>query len=356
MSHPSRGWLRGFGLVATAALITAAGRHLKSRRAAVRETLPELRSAHLYVDMSFTRAWMLPVLAPLMQNHTEVVPSVVARRTALSQPGASLVIYQPEHPTAGRGAVLWLHGGGHIMGSAAGDHALCSTLARDLDLTVVSVDYRVAPCPDDLEDCWEALNWLHQHAGELGVDSARIAVAGASAGGGLAASLAQRARDEQLEVCFQLLVYPMLDDNTGQQPDPNGRGKLVISPAVNRLAWQVYLGHPAGQPEMRPYAVPARCADLSGLPPAWIGVGDLDLFHDEAVAYAERLCQAGVECELLVVPRMYHGADVAAPPGPVDGRLSGGVGAGAASPPLLSWAATHRPPRPRTGRSRVNHP
>jgi len=175
------------------------------------------------------------------------------------------------------------------------------------------VDYRLAPehpYPAALDDIAAVLEWMHARPQDLAIDADRIAVGGASAGGGLAAETCQRARDEGLPVAFQLLEYPMLDDRT-IHPDPDGRGKFVWTPGSNRYGWSAYLGHPAGSEQNRPYAVAARADDLSGLPPAWIGVGELDLFYAEDVEYAQRLRSVGVECELHIEPGMYHGADLA---------------------------------------------
>src|SRR6202012_668056 len=136
------------------------------------------------------------------------------------------------------------------------------------------------------------------------VDPARVAIAGASAGGGLTAALALLARDRgEVTPTLQLLAYPMLDDRSGSGPeDPKYR---MWSPKSNRFGWAAYLGN--ADPNV---AVPARHEDLSGLPPAWIGVGTNDLFHDEDLAYAERLQAAGVPCDVEVVPGAFHGFDV----------------------------------------------
>lgn len=193
------------------------------------------------------------------------------------------------------------------------EHEVCAHYARELGILVVGVDYRLAPehpFPAALDDCYAALRWLHDRAEQLGVDPARIAVGGASAGGGLAAGLAQRAHDlAEVPVALQVLTYPMLDDRTVLRRDHAGRGRILWTPASNRYGWTSYLGHPPGAAEPPPYAVPARRADLAGLPPAWIGVGELDLFHDEDVEYARRLEAAGVPVTLHVEPGMYHAAE-----------------------------------------------
>jgi len=169
------------------------------------------------------------------------------------------------------------------------------------------VEYRLAPehpYPAPLEDCYAALTWLTRLPA---VDSARVAIGGASAGGGLAAALALLARDRgEIAPILQLLAYPMLDDRSAAKPkNPDYR---LWSPSSNRFGWASYLGD--ADPQV---AVPARRDDLSGLPPAWIGVGTHDLFYDEDLAYAARLTAAGVPCHVEVVPGAFHGFDLIAP-------------------------------------------
>jgi acetyl esterase/lipase len=228
-------------------------------------------------------------------------------------PDTRVVLYEPASRTRPSGALLWIHGGGLVMGRPEQANTWCSTLAAELGILVVSVDYRLAPehpFPAGLTDCVTALRWLHDQADDLGVDPDRIAVGGDSAGGGLAAALCQRNRDEGgPPVCFQLLNYPMLDDRTVLRADHDGRGEFIWTPRSNRFGWSASLGGPPSAADLPAHAAPARTTDLTGLPPAWIGVGDLDLFHDEDVDYAERLLAAGVACELHVEPGMFHGAD-----------------------------------------------
>ena len=207
--------------------------------------------------------------------------------------------------------MLWIHGGGYVMGTAAQDDALCRSYADALGIVVASVDYRLAPevqFPVPLHDCYEGLTWL---ADRPDVDATRIAVGGASAGGGLAASLALLARDRgEVPLAFQLLTYPMLDDRTACLKGIDERNFRLWNNKSNQFGWQSYTGTSPGSPGITALASPARSEDLSGLPPAWIGVGTLDLFHDEDVTYAGRLKESGVDCDLEVVPGAFHGFDL----------------------------------------------
>lgn len=228
-------------------------------------------------------------------------------------PDVAVYVYRPSGREQPGAALLYMHGGGFMIGSARMYHATCARFARELGSVVVNVDYRLAPetpFPGPLEDCYAALRWMARNAETLGIDPNRIAVAGESSGGGLAAALAQLAHDRgEIELAFQLLVYPMLDDRTALTHDHEGRGEFLWTPGSNRLAWSAYLGHEPGVSPVSAYAAPARREDLSGLAPAWIGVGTLDLFYPEVKAYASRLTRAGVPCELVDVAGAYHGFD-----------------------------------------------
>jgi acetyl esterase/lipase len=208
-------------------------------------------------------------------------------------------------------ALLWIHGGGFVIGNAVQEDDRCREIARELGAVVAAVDYRVAPehpFPVPLHDCHDALTWL---ARLDEVDASRVAIGGASAGGGLAAGLALLARERgEVRPVFQLLVYPMLDDRTATRDCGYERRLRLWNSSSNRFGWRSYLGCEPGSEGVSALAAPARADDLSGLPPAWIGVGSLDLFHDEDVAYADRLQAAGVPCELRVVDGAYHGFDV----------------------------------------------
>ena len=228
------------------------------------------------------------------------------------------VINAATAPATLRGAILYLHGGGYVGGDARDDLRRLTALAERLDCVVVSVQYRLAPetrFPGALEDNYSALKWLHDNARTLGVDARRIAVLGESAGGGHAAMLTIAARDrKQVPVAFQALVYPMLDDRTGSSREVGSTiGTLVWRPADNRFGWSALLGRPAGSRKVPAGSVPARVADLSGLPPTFIEVGSIDLFAEEDIDFARRLVGAGVPTELLVVPGAYHGFQLFSP-------------------------------------------
>ena len=226
-------------------------------------------------------------------------------------------VYRPRSLVSPAPILLWLHGGGFIMGKPEMDEATCSDYAHTLGLVVVSVDYRQAPehpFPLALNDGYAALRWIAAQAAPLGVDVQRLAIGGQSAGGGLAAALVQLAHDRaEIKPVFQLLIYPMLDDRTVVRTDMVNRGNILWNQASNRFGWESYLQQPGGADDVPAYAVPARRAELAGLPPAWIGVGTLDLFYDEDVAYARRLNESGATCELMLVPGAYHGFDVVTP-------------------------------------------
>jgi acetyl esterase/lipase len=226
--------------------------------------------------------------------------------------GVRMRIYTPVKRAASMPGLLWIHGGGYLMGRPEMDDATCIEYARAVGVVVVSVDYRLAPehpFPAGLDDCYAALRFMYTHARALGIDSARVAIGGSSAGGGLAAALAQLTHDRgEHAPIFQLLRYPMLDDRTAR--DTSGREHVMWSRPSNLFGWRSYLGSAWNAAEPPACAVPARRADLTGLPPAWIGVGSADLFHAEDVAYAHRLDAAGVECELYVVDGAFHGFDV----------------------------------------------
>ncbi|MGD0733443.1 MAG: alpha/beta hydrolase [Terracidiphilus sp.] len=225
-------------------------------------------------------------------------------------------------PGGSKPAVLHIHGGGYIVGSAAESKRDIQQMSITHDCVVVSVDYRLAPettFPGSLEDNYAALRWLSKNAKELGIDTKRIAIKGESAGGGHAAALAIAARDRgEIPICLQVLIYPMLDDRTGSSDlAPPYVGHFIWTEQSNRFGWSSLLGVPAGSASVPPNSVPARIDNVSGLAPAFIGVGSIDLFGPEDVKYASRLMLAGVSTELHVVPGAFHGFDIIVPAAPL---------------------------------------
>lgn len=222
-------------------------------------------------------------------------------------------LHVPTHaPSAGpSGALMWIHGGGYIMGHPRQDDALCSEIAAALGVVVLAPQYRLAPrhaFPAALDDCRAAWNWLLAEAPALGVDAARLAIGGDSAGGGLAACVVQSICDEQPGlIAAQWLFEPMLDDRTsadGRNDDPP---EYTWKNKHNRFGWAAYLGRDGGSAQVPRFAVAARYENLATLPPTWIGVGTEDLFVEECRAYARRLEQAGCGVELNCVSGAPHG-------------------------------------------------
>jgi acetyl esterase/lipase len=230
-------------------------------------------------------------------------------------PQVPVILYRPLNEGL-LPVLLHIHGGGYVFGAAAGSGPGCVRTAAEVGCIVVSVDYRLAPeapAPAPLDDCFAALTWLHNEADRLQIDRRAIAVGGESAGGGLAAALALRAREQgSLPICFQLLIYPMIDDRTAARPNDNPNvGAFVWTHDANAFGWRALLGDDFGGDDVSPYAAAARATDLAGLPPAYVSVGSLDLFLEEDLAYANRLMRAGVTVELHVWPGAYHGFELA---------------------------------------------
>lgn len=267
-----------------------------------RKTLPTMRK-------------MLAGMNPPPAASPPVSKQAIKSRDGAPEVAAYVINAQPGQR---KPAILHTHGGGFIMGDAASNVSALQPLAAALDCVVVTVDYRLAPettFQGSIEDNYAALKWVHDGAEHLGVDPARIAVMGESAGGGHAALLAIKARDRgEVPVAFQCLVYPMLDDRTGTTLHPAPPiGSLLWTEPYNRLGWEWFLGQAPGTAAVPDGAVPARQRNLKGLPPAFIGVGSIDLFVDEDISYARRLIDAGIAAELVVVPGAFHGFDAVAP-------------------------------------------
>ncbi len=283
----------------------------------LRELHPELRTAFRFIptpplhSARFRRIgnWFLARARP---------PSSIGGVTLTDRPlqHGFIRIYRPPGPLSGAG-LLWIHGGGMVIGAVGMDDRLCANYARDLNVPVVSVNYRLAPdypYPAAIDDCLEAWQWFLENAERLGVDARRIAVGGQSAGGGLSACLAQRLHDRGgIQPAGVALLCPMLDDRPAARKELDGLTHRIWNNRNNRAGWSAYLSQPPGAAETPIYAVAARREDLSGLPPTWIAVSDIDLLFEEAQQYSNRLHASGSDCELYVIPQAPHGFEAFLP-------------------------------------------
>ncbi|WP_068070488.1 alpha/beta hydrolase [Novosphingobium lentum] len=270
---------------------------------ATRESLPAIRAAMDGIARS------IPVPSLPVDTQTVLIPASEGHHVRA-------ILLRPQGRTELLPAILHIHGGAYIIGAPEMSVPELTATADQLGVTILSVDYRLAPehpFPAGIEDCYTALGWLHDHAATLGVDRSRIAVMGESAGGGLAASLALLARDRGVyPLAFQLLDAPMMDDRTCVRPRNPVTGEFIFAPEDNHFGWSCLLDAEPGAPGVSPYAAAARETELAGLPPTLIATGALDLFVDENVDYAMRLIAAGVAVELHVYPGCPHGYVIAA--------------------------------------------
>ncbi len=254
--------------------------------------------------------------AQLAEASAAIALSDSVSRTDHEIPGGPLVrVHRPVDAPGLLPGVLWLHGGGLVMGDRFQDDARFDRWCVRHGMVAVTVDYRLAPearYPAALEDGHAALAWVGEHADALGLDPQRLGIGGDSAGGGLAAAVALLARDRRtVPLAFQLLVYPMLDDRRITRS--SRRAVSVWPPEANAYGWACYLGDRVGAPDVDVYAAPARAEDLAGLPPTYVVVGAQDGFVDEDIEFATRLNDAGVPVDLRVHAGLPHGFDVLAP-------------------------------------------
>lgn len=279
---------------------------------------PQLRSTFRFVpNPPIGKPWRIRLLRTLQAGLPEArLPQGVRREVLSFASGGGARIITPAGGGCGA-ALLFIHGGGMVIGNAAQDEARLAHIALGLGIVVVSVEYRLAPenpFPAPLDDCCEAWQWLQDHAVGRGIDPARVAVGGQSAGGGLAAGLAQRVHDElPVQPVAQWLFSPMLDDRTAANHQLDAARHYLWNNRSNRVGWGAYLGVSPGVSTPPPYASPSRAENLAGLPPAWIGSGDIELFHDENRAYAEALRAAGVDVTLDTVPGAPHAFESVVP-------------------------------------------
>jgi acetyl esterase/lipase len=291
----------------------------------------------------------LEQLLAVMPGGFNAIPDIVARRAAVSGlleamtkdlppndrvtwedrvvPGyegdsdISVRVYRPAGAKGVLPGLYYIHGGGMVLGTVEGEHLRAEMLCETVGCVVVSVEYRLAPedpHPALVRDCYAGLTWMFENASSLGVDAERIAIYGGSAGGGLVLATVLMARDMGgPRVCFQMPIYPMIDDRNETPSSHEITDIGIWDRAGNLEAWEWYLGGKSADA----YAAPTRAQDLSGLPPTFIDVGELDLFRDEDIAFATRLLQAGVPTEFHVYPGAYHASEVFAPEAELSQRI-----------------------------------
>jgi acetyl esterase/lipase len=269
---------------------------------AVVEALPA--NADPFADIAATRAALKQAFVP-----PEPDPRIEITDRSISGPDGQplgLRIYRPSAATEATPVVVWFHGGGFVLGDLDIEDHNCRPMCAEFGVTVVSVDYRLAPehrYPAGFDDCYHALCWAVDNAEELGVDPGRLALAGHSSGGALAAATALAARDRQgPAIRYLFLGYPALDD---RQETPSAR--TVTDPRILngrrvRALWDLYLG----DTEPDAYAAPARATDVSGLPSTYLLVTTVDPFRDEGLDWARRLVAADVPAEMHLVPGAPH--------------------------------------------------
>jgi acetyl esterase/lipase len=274
------------------------------------------------------------------------IPDIVERRAVVSQllvepeldsrvtcedrtiPGPSgdqkIRIYSPKKKKGSSPGLVFIHGGGMILGSVEGEAGTAQMICGETGAVVVSVDYRKAPedpYPAGVNDCYSASQWVFDHAEELGIDVDNIGIYGGSAGGGLALAVCLMARDRKtLNFAYMMPIYPMIDDRNETKSTHEVTEVGIWDRAGNEEAWKLYLG---GQ-EADGYAAPARAEDVSALPPAFIDVGEMDAFRDEDTVFALRLLQSGVPCEFRIYPGAYHASEVFAPEAELSKRIWAG--------------------------------
>lgn len=282
---------------------------------ATAELHPEIeRVRHLAPDLALDDQMILAIRAAGLGGPVELSDAVERTDHVIAgDPDVVVRVHRPRGVEGALPAIVQIHGGGYVLGSYEMDDPRFDRWCHDLGVIGVSVEYRLAPeCPypGPLEDCYSALRWTFDNAGDLGIDADRIGIGGVSAGGGLAAGLALLARDRgEVAVAFQVLECPMIDDRqitTSSRLDE----LLVWSRESNTFGWRAYLGDLYGRDDVPYTAAAARADDLTGLPPAIVIVGGADGFRDEDITYALRLSQAGVSTALHVIPGAPHGVQM----------------------------------------------
>jgi len=267
-----------------------------------------------YADLRTARA-MLRQITARQPDYAPLKPVDVTQRTIPGPPEGPPVtvrIYRPNGHPQPVPVLIYLHGGGFVLGDLDTVHSSATRIADQVGAVVVSVDYRLAPehpFPAGLEDCYAVLEWTGRHAGELGIDPARIGVGGESSGGGLAAAVTLLAHDRgEPPLCFQCLLSPELDDRLNTISARSFTDTPKFDRANALASWTYYLGEigEPGSSGVPDHAAPGRAANLSGLPPAFVSACEFDPLRDEDIVYAHRLIQAGVRTELRYYPGTFH--------------------------------------------------
>ncbi|MGO4270930.1 alpha/beta hydrolase [Paenibacillus sp. TAF58] len=289
----------------------------------IRESLTALPLFQLPDDLAMVRQSPLPqALKSEFVRITDRMISGAAKQEML------IKIFEPvQRDETKLPALLWIHGGGYVLGHPNGEESLCESFVNAANCVVISLDYRLAPehpFPAAIEDCYAALVWMTSAAYELNIDLSRIAIGGGSAGGGLTAALALMARDQGGPfICFQMPLYPMIDDRNITPSSHEITDPSVWNRANNLAAWKMYLGEHADG-DISPYAAPIRAESLTGLPPTYTCVGQLDPFRDETIEYVARLAQAGVDVEFQLYPGCYHAFEHVVPHAEISQRARNG--------------------------------
>jgi acetyl esterase/lipase len=275
-------------------------------------------------DWKAKRDGMTPLMEQMM-SQLPLPPEVAIKVfTTKSKDGAEIELRWTARKNGAAGpAVLYIHGGGMIMGTAKMYDPLVANYVNVTGVPFLSVEYRLAPEAQGemlVEDCFAGLTWLIANASKFGIDPKRIAIMGDSAGGGLAAGLAIMARDRGVPLALQILIYPMLDDRN-QTPDPAIGSFGTWSYDDNFTGWSALIGKDFGTDRVSPIVAPARLKDFKGLAPAYIDVGELDIFRNENIAYAQQLALASIPVEFHLHPGAPHGGERVAPDSALAKRL-----------------------------------
>jgi acetyl esterase/lipase len=245
---------------------------------------------------------------------------VTHEERTIEGPGGAvpITIFRSDTSTSShRPAIIWFHGGGFVSGSRFTGIPQLLALIREVDAVIITVEYRLAPehpDPAPIEDGYAALVWVGHNLAELGINPAKLMIAGSSAGAGLAAGVALYARDHGgPALCAQLLQAPMIDDRLGTVSSHQFLSEGTFTRRSAETCWDALLGNRRGGKDVSIYVAPSRATDLSGLPPALIEVGSAELFRDDSVAFASLLWASGVQAELHVWPGAFHRFQAFAP-------------------------------------------